>query len=195
MLIVTGGIACGKSTLLEVARKMGYNCVDADEWFHDIFIKDKSFAGIMWHYFGEKKLKDVAFIHKNWSLFQAVVDYSFAMWIQSETMQTKSKPFDIVVIPDYFKRSISMGTEGVKVLTIERPYNLKAATERDAHRSNELTVMIHQHQMDPGKRREKADHVLENEKTKEEFEKECEKWLKLHLQVASTLRTKVIATS
>lgn len=184
MLIVTGGIACGKSTFLEVARKMRLKCIDADEWFHD-FKKTGTYSYIFKEFFDEQNISDVAFVHEKWEEYCKLIDLYFINQINLDEYFTNDL-YDIIVIPDFFKRRLKLGT--FDVLTIERPYNLKAAVERDSHRSRDLTVKIHQHQMDPGTRRSLADYVLENEGTKEEFEKECEEWLKLHLQDHLTRR-------
>lgn len=190
MIIVTGGIACGKTTFMEVARRLGYECVCADEWFRNEFKgqrNDKIGKRAIFKN-ADIDLKEVAFKHPDWHHYELYVDKMFEMYLWIRTMaNTKT---DFLFIPDYFKRHIYTDSKQ-SVLTIERGYNLKYAVERDVHRNQDLTVAIHQHQMDPGRRMSMADFVLRNEGTKEEFEKECEKWLKQHSPEVSTPSTAV----
>jgi len=194
MLIVTGGIACGKSTFLEVANKMGYTCVDADDWFNEYFSTTIEFHTLCMSAFGHRDLKSVAFVHQNWGKFIQRIDVFFRDFVVKYQGQCNKhdEKIDIICVPDIFQRGgWPLGND---ILTIERSYNLKYAIERDTHRSEDLTLKIHQHQMDPGKRRRLADYVLKNEGSKEQFEKECEEWLKQHLPAVSTQPTKDIDT-
>lgn len=198
MLIVTGGIACGKSTFLEVARRMGYNCIDADEWFHKFrrSPEEKKFAAQM---FGEKYaesgwLSEVAFVHPNWAQYQEFIDVAFIYHLATQQV-VHNVNYDIVVIPDFFNRSACRLLPKALTLTIERPNNLEAARLRDGDRVNGLTDRIHQNQMVSELRVVNARNVIYNNLTKSYFEKECEEWLQQHLQVASTQHTMDIATS
>lgn len=176
MIIVTGGIACGKSVFLDKAKELGYNCIDADDWFHNEMSNESPIRILARIMLKTVDLKTVAFQHEYWNDFISVIDYSFQLWVQSQRNN-----FDIVVIPDFFSRNKNMLFDE-EVLTIERLNNFEAAIERDAHRSEELTAKIYQAQMNSEERMSFADHVIYNNGTKEEFEKECEEWLQLHLQ-------------
>ncbi len=182
MLIVTGGIACGKSTFLEVARQFG-RCIDADDWYNDQYKSTGNYLKITDLLFGTRELHTVAFNHENWTLFQEIVFGKFWTLLEKE-------PFEIVAIPDFFSRTTAR--TGFSVLTIERPDNLGAALLRDPHRDPELTKKLHSNQMSGSQREQLADYVLFNNGTKEQFEKECENWLKLHLLEVSIPYTKVI---
>lgn len=185
MLIVTGGIACGKSTFLDIARKLGYNCVDADEWHHS-FRNNPVDAYTKKELFGDNfDMGEVAFVHPQWKEYEDFVGTSFKLWIDQEVLYHGRK-IDILIIPDFFNKPVRTGLLGIPVLTIERPNNVLHAMKRDSHRDVDFTMKIHRNQMTPDERCKRADFVIINRGTKEEFQEECEKWLKSHLPAVST---------
>ena len=97
MIVVTGGIACGKSTFVEVAREMGIDVVDADEWYHKLFVGSSIQEYWRRTLFGGLSIKTVAFRHDNWSIYEQSVAEAFCTYIGN------TRP-DICVIPELFKR-------------------------------------------------------------------------------------------
>lgn len=189
MLIVTGGIACGKSTFVEAARELGYKIIDADEWYHDVYKLSTSFDNAKQLLFGSVSIGAVAFRHSNWKAFERIVAAAFC------TYATNNQP-RIVVIPEYFKhkRLIDRHLGPVTVLTIERKDNYSAAYERDSEkRSADLTARIINAQTPSTARVVQADHVMYNGGSRDEFKQECQAWLKLHLPEVSIPRTRGIA--
>lgn len=189
MIVVTGGIACGKSTLVETAREMGYDVVDADEWYHRIFVGSTAQTNLERTLFGSISYKTAAFQHLNWTVYEKGVADAFCEYIRNRKPQ-------VCVIPEYFKREdyFSARLGAPKVLTIERENNVDAAKARDTHRSNTLTEKIAASQTPKHVRVELSDFILYNEGSKDQFKQECQKWLESHLPAASTRPTKGIAT-
>lgn len=189
MLVVTGGIACGKSTFVEAAREMGINVVDADEWYHKLFVG----SSIQEHWrqtlFGNVAIKSIAFRHDNWSIYEQGVADAFSTYVGN------IRP-DICVIPELFKREtyFRVNLPKFNVLTIERENHVDAAITRDGHRSVDLTQKIFENQTPSDVRVDKSDYVLYNVGSRDEFKQECHKWLALHLPEVSTHPTKAIAT-
>lgn len=187
MLIVTGPIASGKSTLVEVARRMGYNCIDADEWFNQVFLKTGAFYNTARIMLDGQTLSEAAFTHERWKLFEEYVDLQFLKWL-NEWNQYLGEP-DILVIPDFFNRPIYEMMKGqYKVLTIERLNNVEHALARDTMRDEALTRRIAENQMGVQARISLSDGHIINKGTKEDFEKVAETWLKLHLPEVLTHR-------
>ncbi len=190
ILIVTGGIACGKSTFVEAAREAGYDIVDADDWYHDIHTKSTEFSMNKQMLFGSLSLKTVAFRHKNWITFERLVAKAFCGYVLI------NKP-RIVVIPEFyrhemlFKRYLGFAND---VVTIERLNNFNEALARDVDRPVELTRKIMENQTPSIVRVDRSDYVLYNEGSRDEFKLECQQWLKSHLPVASTHRMRDIFT-
>lgn len=187
MLIVTGGIACGKTTFLRIAEEMGLRCVDADAWFNNTFMMYEDGARIANTLFGTTNLKEVAFKHPSWPAFMSIVGSRFFLFVKKIY-----RHIDILVIPDLPKRMIWI--VGSTILTIERPDNLEHAKLRDSHRSVELTELIHKNQSTMNERATIADEILFNIGNKKQFEEDCKSWLEQHLQDRSTQRMKAIDT-
>lgn len=189
MLIVTGGIACGKSTFVETARELGHFVVDADEWYHKLFVG--SIIQQHWHktLFGTVSIKAVAFQHDNWTTYEKIVADAFCEYVRNV------KP-TICVIPEYFKRhTYFIAALGLhKVLTIERDNHIDAAIARDGHRSAEQTQKIFENQTPSCVRVDLSDWFLYNVGSKDYFKQECELWLKSRLPAVSTHPTKDIDT-
>lgn len=190
MLIVTGGIACGKSTFLEVSRELCDGVIiDADEWYHNERLQSEAHKRLAKTLFNNVSVKAAAFTHLNWSIFEKAVVDAFCEYTNNV------KPV-ICVIPEFFKREdyfrARLNVE--KVLTIERKDSMAAAFIRDTHRTEAQTKRIAENQSTTETRVELSDYVLYNAGSKDDFKQECVLWLKSHLLEVSTRPTKAIGT-
>lgn len=185
MLVVTGGIACGKSVFVRVCEGFGLKVIDADDWFHKTYRGSEEYLLAIKEFDG-RALSQCAFIHKHWKTFETQVASDFCKFVGDE--------YEIVVIPEYFKYSEIYNSllPRHKTVTIERNDNLTFAITRDMHRGSELTKLIFNNQTPHNVRIESADYVLSNQGTIKEFQKECKEWLKLHLQEVLILRMRGI---
>lgn len=192
MLIVTGGIACGKSTFVDTARELLGTCavIDADEWYHGVYMRSDAYNQLTRSLFNRVSVKAAAFTHLNWSIFENAVADAFCEYVNN------AKP-TICVIPEFFKRAdyfdARLGPWN-EVLTIERDNNVDAAIKRDGHRTSAKTRLIAKNQSTIETRVDLSDYVLYNVGSKDEFKEECVKWLKSHLPEVSTHPTKAIGT-
>jgi len=167
-LIVTGGIACGKSTLLQAAEELGYKCLDVDDWFHE------EMKGTALHHYTFKGWfgsSPVAFIHPNWKEYERWLMQHFDMYLTSNTPE-------VCVIPNLEGFDIK---PSYKILTVERKANQEAAILRDTHRNVSLTQRIHNTQLAREQREEVADWVLINDtSSSQEFKQKCTEWFVEH---------------
>jgi len=189
MLVVTGGIACGKSTFVEAAREVGFHVVDADEWYHNEYVGSSSFVLVTNILFGKTSVKDAAFRSRNWEAYERLVVGAFCRYVKDIA------PY-FCIIPEFFKKEdffrALLNITGV--LTIERTDNISAALDRDGHRTAAETERIAGNQTTSERRVELSDHVLYNVGSRDEFKEECTFWLKSHLLEVFTHPTKAIST-
>lgn len=187
MLVVTGGISCGKSVFKSVCNSYGIRVIDADDWFHGGYKRTNDYAKAVAG-FGGQPLDICAFRHEHWAEFEKQVARDFCMSVSDD--------YDVVIIPEYFRHFSEYRhlLAPHKVLTIERHNNLAFALERDTMRLPKLTERIYANQSSSSARVEKSDYVLYNAGYFEVFKREIEKWLELHLPEVLTLRTKGIGT-
>lgn len=182
MLVVTGGIACGKSVAAEIFLAAGLKVLDADDWFHKRY-KDSEEYKSTTQAFGGKLLTECAFSHPKWGEFELTLLKFFCKFVDDN--------YNVLIIPEYFKyqSDYTAHLPYHKVLTIERTGNLEFAKLRDYHRDAELTQRIFNNQTSSETRIKLSDYVIYNSGSIEYLGMEVEKWLKSHLQEVLTLRT------
>lgn len=155
MIIITGGIACGKSTVENIITNFGVSCIDSDVWFKTIYSHSDQCHTIKSQLFGESNISGVAFNHPNWETFCQRVAMAFCTFLNSHD-------FDVVFTGEYFKFKEVLPVPKF-VVTVERKDHASAALSRDTHRSPELTMKIINSQTTREERIAKSDFVVYND--------------------------------
>lgn len=164
MLIVTGGIACGKSCFKKhVETKHGKSAVDADDWYK-IAKSSISFRDKFRELFGESSVDEVAFVHAGWEGYEYFVHHRFA-----DDFLCSFK-YDIVIIPEFFKFQSFYDKFEYDVLTIERSVNIEHIVKRDCFRDMGLSKRIMENQTSSSERLSKSKHNILNDGTMLEFQ-------------------------
>lgn len=164
MLIVTGGIACGKSYFKKhVEAKHGKSVIDADDWYKivksSLVFKDK-FREL----FGESSIDEVAFSHAAWSGYEYFVHHQFSFEFLCKFS------YDIAVIPEFFKFKSFYDKFEYDILTIERSVNIEHVVKRDCFRDKGLSKRIMENQTSSSERLSKSKYNIWNDGTMFEFE-------------------------
>lgn len=164
MLIVTGGIACGKSCLKKhVETKHGKSAVDADDWYK-IAKSSLAFRDKFRELFGKSSVDEVAFVHAGWEGYEYFVHHRFT----ADFLRNFS--YDIVIIPEFFKFQSFYDKFEYDVLTIERSVNIEHVVKRDYFRDKGLSKRIMENQTSSSERLSKSKYSIWNDGTMLEFE-------------------------
>lgn len=164
MLIVTGGIACGKSCFKKhVETKHGKSVVDADDWYK-IVKSSLVFRDKLRELFGESSIDKVAFVHAGWEDYEYFVHHRFT----ADFLHNFS--YDIVIIPEFFKFQSFYDKFEYDILTIERSVNIEHVVKRDCFRDKGLSKRIMENQTSSSERLSKSKYNIRNDGAMLEFE-------------------------
>lgn len=154
MHIITGGIACGKSTVQSIIeQELDFKCLDSDEWYKDVFLGSHRQQELWFNLFGASSVDDVAFMHKNWTAYCDAVAFELNEYLSTE-------PCDVLFIGEYFK--VKEFIPCCKIITVERDQNILHALHRDKKRNTELTNRIVEYQTNSSIRMDSSDFVIYN---------------------------------
>jgi dephospho-CoA kinase len=168
VIALTGGIACGKSTVAKLFQEQGMTVIDADQLIHQIYkkeaifdlIKNKCPQAIHDHTIDFKILRSHFF---NDPLLKA--DITSALYAHLPSMFTQSIPKNckLVVydIPLLFENNLQKSFDLVVVVYAPRVMQIERLIQRDRI-SKELAQKILDQQWDIEDKRQKADFVIEN---------------------------------
>lgn len=176
---LTGGIACGKSTVANLFRDLSFLVIDADKLIHQIyqdqktieFIKDSApqciknnvvdFTSLREAFFNDSQLKEsiVSFLYKK------LPEYF------KKALTCHSNPEVIIYdVPMLFENQLELELDLTITVYTPQEIQIKRVMKRD-NIPQELAQKIIQQQMDIEQKRNKADYVLENTSDLEELSK------------------------
>jgi dephospho-CoA kinase len=170
-VIVTGGIATGKSTVSKIFKEFGYEVVDADEIAHkelenskDEIVKVFGSEILKDKKIDRKKLGSIVFSDTNSKkrleeILHPKIRKSIEKTIQ--TLQKEGKKF-IIDIPLYFE-SGEYKADKIVLVYAPKEMQLKRVMQRDKLTNEEALKRI-ESQMDIEKKRKMADIVINNTK-------------------------------
>lgn len=172
MLIVTGGIACGKSCFKKyVEMKHGKSVVDADDWYK-IVKSSEVFIEKFHDLFGESSVDEIAFVHAEWKSYEYFVHHCFSVDFLC------SYRYDIVIIPEFFKFQSFYNKFQYDILTIERSVNIEHVAKRDYFRDIGLSKRIMENQTSSSERLSKSKYNIWNDGTMLEFQEKIDDFMR-----------------
>ncbi len=182
-IVLTGGIATGKSTAAALLTLSGFRIIDADKIAHRVL--ESSHAEIAKLFGGEyivdgkvdrKKLGALVFANRQKRLeLEAIVHPKIKAEIEQQAKKQESfgKPY-LIDIPLFFEREGAYDIEKVIVVYAPKEIQLQRLMSRDALSEEEALLRINA-QLPIEQKREKATFVIDNSKDLLHLQKECER--------------------
>lgn len=167
---LTGGIACGKSTVAKLFKKSGATVIDADKLIHDIYqdqetkdlinslapsvLENKTinFKSLRELFFNNKKIKEEVVNF----LYQKLPEFFL-----NELRQYPETQVIIYDVPLLFENNLETKLDCTITVYADRETQLNRVMKRDKI-TEELAQKILNQQMDIELKKEKADYILDN---------------------------------
>lgn len=181
ILGLTGGIACGKTTISNMFKKVGIEVVDADVVAREVLelpevLKDirETYGDIIFENdkLDRKKMRDIIFNNKdNIKKLNSIVHPKVIKVFQDEYNKKKLKEAVIVFdIPLLFEVGLEKFCDKILVVYVKEEVQIERIMRRDGS-SRELAKKIIDAQMNLGEKIKLADYIIENSGTIDELEK------------------------
>ena len=169
---LTGGIACGKSTVARLFQELGINVIDADEIVRELITKDAEIISAILKYFGPQyRLNDGSLDRKSLreKIFSSSDDKAFLEKllhprVREELVNSKraiSSPYGILVIPLLIEANMKNLVDRVLVVDLPQDLQLQRIMNRD-HIDRKQAMLAIMNQLPASERRLHADDVIEN---------------------------------
>lgn len=184
---VTASIACGKSSFMQIAKDKGFECISADTITHELLAQ---YAFEIASLFKEEKLLQDKLLDKK-ALAKLVFSDEKArkrlenflhpkikdkIIKQGEILDAKNKAF-FIELPLFFESENYEGLGKSILIYAPKELSLQRLMQRNALSKEEALQRI-EAQMDIELKKKKADFIIENTASLEEFKQKCEDFLK-----------------
>jgi len=182
-IVLTGGIASGKSTVSSLMQLFGFRVIDADKIAHDVLNSSSSKIAST---FGDeyvnsgvvnrKKLGSLVFANKDKRLeLEAIVHPKIRAEIleQASKQEKLGKPY-FIDIPLFFERKGAYDIEKVLVVYTPKEIQLERLIKREGLSEKEATQRVNA-QLPIDSKRDKATYLIDNSKNLAHLQSECER--------------------
>lgn len=188
ILGVTGGIATGKSTVVDVFRKAGVPIVDGDLIAREIVEPGQPALKALVAAFGEeiltedrlnrKKLGEIVFNDpaKRQLLDRLLDGYLRGAITDQIKDAAKTAPLVVADIPLLYEADYQQYMDQVAVVYIPKELQLTRLMQRD-HLTKEAALQRMKSQLSIEEKRQKADFLFDNQGTREETRQQVLRWL------------------
>ncbi len=188
ILGLTGGIACGKSTISAYLKGLGLPVIDADECSRAVVEKGSSGLEKLAKIFGDKILKNDGTLNRM-ALGQIVFSDSEQLSLLNSVMEplireeisrrlNQEKNVDLVVLdaPLLIEQHYDKICDFIMTVDVPKEIQLKRLIERDRLSEDEAKKRMDS-QLSAKERNEFADVVIDSSGTVEQTRKQVIKWL------------------
>lgn len=182
-IVLTGGIASGKSTTTALMQLFGFRVIDADKIAHKVL--DES-ASLIIENFGKeyivdgrvdrKRLGSLVFDNKDKRLkLEAIVHPKIREQIlkEAKTQEQFNKPY-LIDIPLFYERDGAYDIDRVIVVYTPKEIQLKRLIDREGLSQEEAEARVAA-QLPIDSKREKATYIIDNSKNLIHLQQECER--------------------
>ena len=188
ILGVTGGIATGKSTVVDVFRKAGVPIVDGDLIAREIVEPGQPALKALVAAFGEeiltedrlnrKKLGEIVFNDPaKRQLLDRLLDGYLRGAITDQIKEAaKTAPLVVADTPLLYEADYQQYMDQVAVVYIPKELQLTRLMQRD-HLTKEAALQRMKSQLSIEEKRQKADFLFDNQGTREETRQQVLRWL------------------
>lgn len=180
---ITGGIASGKSTVVELLRELGYQVIDADKIVHSLQRKGGKLYQVLVEHFGESILDDTGELHRsrlaemmfgnpsNLLLLSQLQDNI----IREELAQARDRlsgrePLFFMDIPLLIEGGYTDWFDAIWLVYVDKKTQLERLKDRN-HYTDEQAQKRLSSQLSLDKKKTYADIVIDNNGTKKELKK------------------------
>lgn len=181
ILGLTGGIACGKTTISNIFKQLGVKVIDADKVAREVIELPEIVNQIKKNYGDEvfingkldrKKLREIIFNDKEKIMKLNSIIHPKVIDIFKEEYNKNKFSDEIIVfdIPLLFEVGLEKYCNKTIVVYVNEEIQIKRVMERD-NSSRELAKKIIDAQMDLFEKVKMADYAIENNSTVNELEK------------------------
>lgn len=180
-IALTGKIASGKSTLLDLFKKEGFNVLSSDEVVKELYKREdvtNHIESLLKISFNSKEVdKDILRKYlidnpKDKKKLEKYVHSLVKEEILSFLSKSKSK-IRIVEVPLLFESKLDVLFDTIIITDISDKKQFELLKNRDGVKSYDLKVINSTNKIDENKN--KASYLISNDSTKEEFVNKCEK--------------------
>ena len=182
-IVLTGGIASGKSTVSSLMKLYGFRVIDADSIAHEVLENSQSEIS---NTFGSEFIKDnrvdrkalgsLIFANKEQrAKLEAIVHPKIKERIHQEALKLEQfkKPY-LIDIPLFFEREGVYNIDKVIVVYTPKEIQLERLIKREGLNELEAIQRI-EAQLPIEEKREKATFLIDNSKDLAHLQKECER--------------------
>jgi len=182
-IVLTGGIASGKSTVAALMQLFGFRVIDADKIAHEVLNSSSSEIAST---FGDeyvdsgvvnrKKLGSLVFANKEKRLeLEAIVHPKIRVEIleQASKQEKLGKPY-FIDIPLFFEREGAYDIEKVLVVYTPKEIQLERLIKREGLSEQEAKQRIDA-QLSIDSKKAKATYIIDNSKDLAHLQSECER--------------------
>ncbi len=182
-IVLTGGIATGKSTAAALMQLLGFRVIDADKIAHEVLNRcHKEISSAFGSEFvnngivDRKKLGALVFANRDKRLkLESIVHPKIRAEIltQAEKQESFGKPY-LIDIPLFFERKDAYSFEKVLVVYAPKEIQLKRLIQREGFSEKEAMQRI-EAQLTIESKKENATFLIDNSKDLAHLQKECER--------------------
>ena len=182
-IVLTGGIASGKSTVTALMQLFGFRVIDADKIAHEVLNNSSSEIAST---FGDeyvdsgivdrKKLGSLVFTNKEKRLeLEAIVHPKIrASILEQASKQEKLKKPYFIDIPLFFEREGAYNIDKVLVVYTPKEIQLERLIKREGLSEQEAMQRINA-QLPIDSKKAKATYIIDNSKDLAHLQSECER--------------------
>lgn len=175
---LTGGIASGKSTLVQVLKKEGIPVIDADEVAREVLFLYPEILDYLTKTYGEMVVKDgvlnrralgkIIFSDpKKRKDYNAVIMPRIREEVEKRFLAHSAEPLVVLDAPLLFEENFHEEMDAVITVTVDAATQLKRLMARDGFSREEAEVRVAA-QMDLAQKAAQSDYVVDNGGSREE---------------------------
>lgn len=188
VLGLTGGIACGKSTISNYLKKLGIPVIDADECSRVVVEKGSNGLEKLTEIFGNKILENDGTLNRKalgqivfsdseqLSLLNSVMEPLIREEISRRMNQEKNADFVVLDAPLLIEQHYDKICDFIMTVDVPKEIQLERLIERDKLSEDEAKSRI-ESQLSSRERNRFADVVIDSSGTVEQTRKQVIKWL------------------
>lgn len=170
---LSGGIACGKTTVAELFKALGASLIDADELTRVLTqVNTPAYESIQSH-FGSKALNPDQTLNRHYLRERIFENSEEKIWLENllhplvwqaihDFSTSSTAPYVIAIVPLLFEKPIPTWVDKTIVVSCSPQFQLQRLLERD-HITEVLAKKIMASQLSTEEKCQRADYIIQND--------------------------------
>lgn len=170
---LSGGIACGKTTVAQLFKALGASLIDADELTRTLTqVNTPAYESIRSH-FGSEALNPDQTLNRHYLRERIFENPEEKIWLENllhplvwhaihDFSKRSTAPYVIAIVPLLFEKPIPTWIDKTIVVSCSPPFQLQRLLERDSI-SETLAKKIIASQLSTEEKCQRADHIIQND--------------------------------